>query len=537
MNKWIRFAAPALALAFAGAAWAQVQVHSQQDRGATRGVRLSGEIDFNFAVRHRVAEEIVRDDTFGGQFGSGGAAAAPGGAAPASGTVGAPTTRDDPDRETSAFFWGHVTLRAVADLDDNIQAVVEIGTVNRDDGALSEFDDGLADFVSLRLAYVDIPQFLWENLRLRAGLQEVYWNLRDRSRSGAFFLDVNEAGNPWVGVNRDRHIVRLDRGDPVGARLTFSWENWGLDFYLIPEADADATGVSDSIAANNAIYAGQFEYRFRLGDSRSDSRLQGTVAYFSGGFAGLGESSYVLAQAFGGSAPLGGVDVGLAVDGFGDEAIHDANVWTFGAGLDLMDVAASGLEIFGEIYWQTGRAGDSAAAGVGDLDADGWAFQVGFRYDWGTEGGTPWYIGAKYTFYNGDDDTADGDYDGFIGYGNLGDLLILENQVLGFGINTNLRSLKFEGGVTVQGWGRPLDLRAVLAFSDADEATPVNTAGNSRDLGTELDITATYHINSQVTFTAAGAWLWSADLLDNPAFTADARDDTWLLNFGLNVKW
>lgn len=567
MKRSLLVLTPLAALILSAGAFAQGRsIGLDDNRPATLDVDFNGEVDLNYTYQDAAIREVADD---GGTAPAHGAWT-PGGLSIA--TLGAVGNPGGHSTEGADFFWGRLTLRVQAHISDNVHAFLELETQNLDAGFIQPWGltGGHAAESSTSLhveqLYVDINQLWSDKISFRIGRQDVVVDLRGADRSGgAFFADLSEAESAWHGVNlsgflpsgagvstsKSRPVTFRDTMEPVGARFRFeSIAEDSIDFkvWLLPVVGNEDVG-GEAPDEDEAMYMANLDWY--LPDIGEDSKLMVLVAWMQGGDAGVN-----------------------GLNGTG----RDMDVITFGLGIDVRGIGDPGLELFGEVYFQTGSAGRTAAlafpgadgvAGTADdiavagnqkLDANGIAFNLGIRYEALDTRGHPWFE-VGYTYVRGDDrtGTGDGDYEGFISYENVDDFAIVEGNELGLDIDTNYEAIKVKGGLRFSSeHGQDnihLDLKVgffsfdqeiagarILGGGVAGVAGGVGALGgtvlvpdNEDDLGMEVDGKLTYHFNDQLSFHLLLAFLAGADALEG--FTADTDDNAWLMNVGMNLRF
>ena len=520
MKRSLLVLTPLVALVLCTGAYAQGgrYISLDDNRTSTLDVDFSGEIDLNWAYQNNVIREAagVGATTLGG-WAIGGSQAAD--------NAGANS------RESADFFWGRLTLRMQAHIADNVHGYLELETQNFDAGVLSPFGNsagpagaGSEDsslVPQIEQMYVDINQLWSDHISLRLGLQDVVIDLRGSDRSGgAFVFDLTESESAWHGINALGPVTFRDTMEPLGVRFRYediAESNVDFKLWLLPVIGNEDAG-GDPADEDEAGYIANLDWY--LPDIGENSKLMVILAYMLGGDAGVN---------------------GLTGTG------RDMNVLTFGLGIDIRGIGDPGVELYAEGYIQNGSAGRAIGPNAGTkLDAEGYAFNVGFRYEALDTRGHPWFE-LGYVFVRGDDgiSATDGNYEGFISYENVDDFAIIEGNELGLDIDTNYSAFKIKGGLRFSSeHGQDnihLDLKA--GFFQFDQDVPYATAfplangvtGPEDDLGVEIDASLTYHFNDQLTFDILVAFLTGADALK--AFTAGADDDSWLLNIGMNLKF
>lgn len=513
MKRSLLALTPLVALVLSTGAYAQGGrfIGLDDNRKQTLDVDFSGEIDLNWAYQDATLREAAGDGSAAGSWVIGGQAAG------------------SRSRESADFFWGRLTLRLHATIADNVKAMIALQTENIDDGTITPFGstDGTgatedsAHTPKVREMYVDVNQLWSDHISLRLGMQTVKLDMRGTDRSGgAPFVDLTEAESAFNGVQTAGPVTYRDRMSPVG--FFFRYEdivesNIDFKWYLMPTVGGEDFG-GDSPSKDEQLYLANLDWY--LPDIGENSKLNVLVAWNLGGDAGTLSAS-----------PVNGLS------GTG----RDADVLTFGLGIDVRGIGDPGLELYGEVYVQTGSAGRSAV-GASKLDARGLMFDLGFRYEALDTRGHPWFeIG--YIFVRGDDavGAADGEYEGFISYENNDDFAIIEGNELGLDIDTGYSGFKVKGGLRFSSEHMQdnihLDVKA--GFFQFDESQPLAGApaatGAEDDLGVEVDLKLTYHFNDQLSFSWLIGFLVGADGLE--PFTVNTDDDTWVTNLGMNLRF
>ena len=569
MKRSLLVLTPLAALILSSGAFAQGRYIGLDDnRTSTLDVDFNGEADLNYTYQDAVIRELADD---GGTAPIHGAWTAGGLGLATLGAVGNPGGHS---KEGADFFWGRLTLRVQTHIADNVHAFLELETQSLDAGFIQPWgltgghaaESSTAPHVEQ--LYVDINQLWDDHVSFRIGRQDVIVDMRGADRSGgAFFADLSEAESAWHGINlagftpsgagvsvtRGRPVTFRDTMEPVGVRFRYeSIAEDSIDFkvWLLPVVGNEDIG-GEAPDEDEAMYMANLDWY--LPDIGEDSKLMVLVAWMQGGDGGAGTS-------------------GLTGTG------RDMDVITFGLGIDVRGIGDPGLELFGELYFQTGSAGRTAAlafpgvdgiAGTADdiavaggqkLDAGGMAFNVGLRYESLETRGHPWFE-VSYSFHRGDDKvgTGDGDYQGFISYENVDDFAIVEGNDLGLDVDTNYSAIKVKGGLRFSSeHGQDnihLDLKvgffsfdeeingaqatagavAGVAGAVAGAGGAVLTPSFEDDLGMEVDAKLMYHFNDQLSFHILLAFLAGAEALEG--FTADTDDNTWMMNVGMNLRF
>lgn len=383
--------------------------------------------------------------------------------------------------ESENSFEGFGALRFDVEMSDKVAVVVEVGTERVDNGVIQAWGQASAQDsldIVLREANLVIGDFLTPGLWMQAGIST--WAFDVRGRGSAFAFDPRHSQS----FARNREVISTgntgapEELQPVGGVFTYKREALTLDVVLLP-----ATIEGGPASADEALYAVDLFYGF---DNRG-SRVAAILAV---------------------------VDLG---DGGGFSGSNGA-VFTFGGGV-LLNGLVPNLELYGEIYFQFGDAGELIAADE-DLSAGGFAFQVGGQYT--LENGI--WLGANITMRSGDDD-ADDEVENFMSYENVNDLLIIEDMYFGLDWDTNYFAIKFSAGIPLQVRQKDdLWITAILGICRAQE--DVQFAGSGEDgLGNELDVRARWSVTKQVALHAAIALLFGSDILEEALDALGQEDD------------
>jgi len=206
-----------------------------------------------------------------------------------------------------------------------------------------------------------------------------------------------------------------------------------------------------------------------------------------------------------------------------------SSIITIGGGASLKGLGGmEGLEVFAEFYFQSGDIGTSG-------DAGGSAFNLGGHYD--LQGDSAPWVELQFTIMSGDDNPADTDFDSFINYENVNDLLIIENQLFGFNWNTNMTTIKISGGMSFTAGGgakNNISLSGVLGICKTSE--DVGAAPNDTDkLGTEFDVKLTYWFSKAVSFDVNLGFLSGSDVLE--LVTLPSEDSASVFTVGMTGKF
>ncbi|MDX1450865.1 MAG: hypothetical protein R3246_17575, partial [Acidimicrobiia bacterium] len=268
-----------------------------------------------------------------------------------------------------------------------------------------------------------------------------------------------------------------DENEPVGAVATYTTGNWIIDLVLLP-----------------ALIEG--------GPRHSDQSLYAI------------DVMHDLAEALGMPGRAGVIIAANNTDTNRGAAINEvhARIFTIGGGTSIM--VTEGIEIYGEVYLQTGKAAEDATGG--DIDAAGQAYQFGLEWNHTVGNPMPIRAGFNYFYISGDGDTSatDDEANRFAAYENVNQLMIMENQYLGFDWDSNYTGFKLMGGTAFTVMEEnDLDVELVVGFLRTAEDVVLGTQSEDA-LGTEVDLKFNWSLNDQFSLQFALAFLTGSDVLE-----------------------
>ena len=470
--------------ALPAAAQQERNVTTSKDRGDTVKVTVSGNVVLDYVYRSR--EMTAFTDTFTAYT------------APATPSIAENT------------FEGYVAARLDIEMSDKVSALVEFGTKRVDGGAILRWGGVSASGIDLREAAVIMNDFLTADLKAQLGVTTWSFDVRGKGSSMAFdprhsqsltrnlsgAITLQETGNGRLAL-----AAAPEELESVGSTLTYSRNNLTFDLVLLPAAIEGG-----AIHGDEALYAIDGWYKLddkgsRIGMILAHSTLPGVV----------GGNSHVQLN-------------------------------TFGIGADVKSLA-EGLEVYAEVYFQFGQAGENA---VGDtIRANGRAAQAGVEYHLKSENDI--WFGINFTWMSGDDDTSASDNKAsrFVGYENIHDLMILEDQYFGFDWDSNMSVVKLMGGASFSVGGGKNNLEVSAILGNARTAKKVGFTGTtetSRKLGNEIDAKVSWHLNHQASLSLGVGYLFSSDVLeksmDATGYTAkQSLNNAWMYTLGVDVKF
>lgn len=499
MRKSLVAATAALACAMALAAAAQEgrNVTTSKDKGDTVKLNVSGRIVLDYVWRSK--ELTVFTEGF---------------------TAGVTTS----DSENT--FEGYAAVRVDVDLSEKVSAVVEIGTLRTDPiglgGGLPDniremgYEDSQGGAIALREAHVKLSELLMPELNLKIGIQD--WAFDVRGKGHGFAFDPRGSQSIVRGYNNGAQTIQesafqlLSRSAyvseqfPVGVVATYVREAMTLHLVALP-----AIMEGGNPSEDEALYALDLWYNL-------DQVGKGSRVGVIGAISTMGAQTAMPSQ------------------------LNDGSLYTVGVGVDLKNTGVEGLELYGEVYKQFGKAGQrQVGADEEDLDAKGLAFQIGAEYHFSGE--LPLWVGINYTYVSGDgdDDPTDDEVNRFLSYENVNDLLIVEDMYFGLDVDRNYTALKISAGgaLSVGTAKNNLEISAILGLCKTQEKV-TGPDGDEDKLGTEFDIRVKYLVSKQVALTGAYAILTGSDVMEQAmggSGAEDAEDKCSLLTFGVDVKF
>lgn len=194
------------------------------------------------------------------------------------------------------------------------------------------------------------------------------------------------------------------------------------------------------------------------------------------------------------------------------------------------------LYLEGQYYWKGGGF-DFVNPLIADVDYKGhsWYLYAKFAID-------QWYVGGQYAFVQGDDGSdPTKNKNGQTG-SDYNPTLLLWNDNMGFGLGSygNATGASMANAWLIQGFvgGKPmpkLSVQAALTYAKAHK-TPITAPLMEKDIGTELDLEATYQIYDNLSWWFGFGYLWAGDWYkgNNPA---NQIDNTWMVMHKLQLNF
>ena len=456
---------------------------------------------------------------------------------PSRGPDGLLGTADDGRDDRENFVDLYLTLDITAELTQNVTAMVQLG--NRRHEADRFGEDGFV--LEVKEAWVEMREFLVPELKVKLGLQNFAYSLRD---DGNYFL-LNTKETFQLGKDKEDYGV-----DVGGVRFT----------YDLTETMLPVTAELFWFRANDPgvftdwldVYGLTLDYKF----PDEKSHIQFAAINFHDNTS-TSNFSYtdVLRQypTYITTVPLLG--------GY-EPIVQSGDWWALSLGAQyFIPVGEMELELYGEGVWQTGDYSSvsfpnpyrSASDQTKSLDMDAFGGRIGAELSMPNTAWAP-KIGASYWYRSGDDKPADGDQENFVSYGKTVETLIVEDALYGMNLNTNYEVWR----ISVQVQPKE-DLTVKLQYNDFSLVEDkfqrgyvpprpwlgrwplVYTSTSSEDdLGQEIDLISTWTYSPNVAFTLGVGYFMPGDFIEkNPRMgrrtksvtqSNGADDDALLVN-------
>lgn len=383
--------------------------------------------------------------------------------------------------------------------------------------------------LGVRQIYVQMNDFLMQSLNWKFGLQSLTYDTIRKGSPLVVGFRASGAESAWAESSGAAGPLGSYRDEVRPAGLVINWHTEGVDvdfFHMLISSGS-------SVTSDEMLTGGHFTWS---ADKDMKTRVEGLIALASG---------------------TGGARAGVLTDPSVGVSGHNAEVWILGGGVAFDDMMGHvpGLSFYGQAYFNTGTYGSGvggtippigAGAAIKDIDASGVAFDVGLDYAFETGGWKPSF-GIEYTHISGNErvaaGTQDTDYEGFVGYEDIDELAILEDNEFGLDLDQNYRVLKVRGSVTGNLFpsAMPDSFTAglVVGFAWLNEEMPNKTTGalTVDKLGTEVDINVRQAVSKQVSVYSTLGWLIGSDVVEDSAAIASNDDMIFTWFIGTDIKF
>ena len=158
--------------------------------------------------------------------------------------------------------------------------------------------------------------------------------------------------------------------------------------------------------------------------------------------------------------------------------------------------------------------GSGSGTGSGTIDQDAHAFLAGVRYDLPDveDDSAPW-VDVSCWDYSGDSDSTDNSNGNFVSYEFNNDTIVLEDSYYGLDLDTNYRAFKVKGGMNLSPEWSIQGTFAYFTLNSNAGGFASNPSNNSKKLGDEFDVRATYRATDFLTFHLNAGTLQNAKAL------------------------
>ncbi len=566
MSKRLGIALLGLAALLTSPTTLVAQVNTGGSEASARAITVSGSLDFTFVHRSEGINDVLDNEYQRARV------------------FGLPGVSGNEKRaESDNFLQLYFSLRFDVELAEKVSAVLELeNRILRDQivqglgvtGEGAQSNTGLVgsqnDFaVALGQAFIEVKEFLWQQLSFKLGIQDHRYDLR--GNGNAFFMDIREselafaapvtesfAGDAYYGFEQFGFLVNIhapfDPGlyrdqarEAGGLKFTYNLDdNVFLDFFYIHVLETSASGGQGSIPDVRDDRWDEYVIGFNLDYNLDEKSLLNFI------YAGI----------------------------YGDDGHLAAH--TVGIGVDYYLTPA--LEAYLEVYGQWGQYGQISVEGFGgvpndsqEIDHEAYAGIVGLMYTFDHEL-KPW-VDLGFTYVSGDNADIstngstihpDTNHD-FVSYEDNDATMILEENHFGLDIDSNYWKIQGEMGFSAS-LDRPDDfhVRTTLAWAELNHLPTrrgINPGANglfggggddeAKELGLEWDLKLTWNYTESLDFGLGFAWLFTSEdgflhgddddartgsaggpeVGERDGFAVDDGDGLWLLTVDTRLRF
>jgi hypothetical protein len=236
-----------------------------------------------------------------------------------------------------------------------------------------------------------------------------------------------------------------------------------------------------------------------------------------------------------------------ALDGIGDAPELANGMAMTNLGLTT-DFKSGPISLTGDLEYQFGDFSDN---GTTTVDAAGYAIRVGGTMDLGAA-----KVGLLYGYGSGDDNEGDNDNDNFVNFltDTSTDVIIANYRAHVPGTftkysglsNMSLYQVNATTSFTCPITGKNVGLKGAVSYmhlnedlnttSDGNDALTTAYAGQNEDeVGTEVDLVATWALAPGLSYKVEAAWMATGDVFKTTA--ADDPDDLYFLRHNLTLAF
>ncbi len=568
-----------MALVFALATGVEAQVKTGGKNESARAITISGNLDFTFVHRSEAVNEVLDNEYQ---------------RARATATTNLGKVEDD------NFLQLYFKLRFDVELAEKVGAVLELEnrilqsdltvattTTNGVDqegvsgGAGSNANRGLIgaqnDFnVFLGQAYIEVKEFLWQQLSFKLGIQDHRYDLR--GNGNAFFMDIREAELAYATPTLEAFAGNIYYGHEIPGGVTAAGAGTGpanthgnFNGGLFRDQNREAGGLKFTYNLDDNLFVDLFW--FQTFESSAGGNLGSAVPGIAEGDDRYDE--YTI-----------GLNIDYNIDEkslfnfiyagiYGDDG--HVNVHTVGFGLDYY--LTPEFEAYIEFYGQWGDSGHVSSEGTNvahndqEVDHEAYAGIVGLKYTFDHEI-KPWFD-LSFTYVSGDDgdistngNTGPDTNHDFISYEDNDATMILEENHFGLDVDSNYWKIQGEMGITVS-LDRQDDfhISTLLAWAEVAHGPTrrgINHGANGLELdddeedelGLEWNVKMTWNYTESLDFSIGFAWLFTDEddywhnqdsgrtasaggpaIGDKDGFAVTEGEELWLLTVDTKLRF
>lgn len=381
---------------------------------------------------------------------------------------------------------------------------------------IDDFGNDIPRLFAIREVYVELASlfpdvFGEEALKLKIGVQDVMWKLRDNVDYGSFFMDVSNSGDPfWPGMI------------PGGALATRA--DWGVWDTTSRVTNPGYFEFSDPGLASSKEFGG---CRFTYDQVKKTGVKLDLLFGVTRETRQLNEDKSLEAAVFSYKFPKDQGKILTYLTMFSNNP--SSRVWSLGAGFHMY--ADNSVEVFTEMVGQAGRfledytdTGDqpnNLGALGRDIEQLAFGGYWGFRYTNYALMGL--YIEASYWYLSGDDDQTNARQQNFLSYENVDDTMIIEDDNYGLDVDTNYQACKVRTGWVVS-QKRKMYIDFLYGYFQRSRDDAIGDR-----IGQEVDVKFKWNYTESCSFMLGGAEAWGFQYI--PGY-----DHTKMVMLLFNVK-
>ena len=398
------------------------------------------------------------------------------------------------------FFDPYVTLNFDIQLENNIKAILELRNESRTDSLVRTKSGDLyitnrsnQDNLEFQFekAYIQVQDFITEGLQFKVGIIPHKYSLRPDG--GSFFLNLGESESPFNTNNHTHAMGFLATYQPVKM----------VEFYI--DAFYFKTMDSDFERNDETIFGLNFDF------------------YMPQTVQGDNGKSITLDRFF-----------NVIVAGIQDD--NQMPLWTVGFGFDYFFGSHPDVhlwELYGEALLQWGEHNPNGKAPFSsEREQDHLAFGAYLGLKWSYEAvDTKPFIDVSFWYLSGDDDDeARRKNNDLVSYEDIDSTLIMEDNNYGLDVDSNYWAVKFKTGLRLTPITKE-EVRLELLYAHFQAIDAI--AGQSKNMGDEIDVRLTWEYSADLTFSLAAGFLMNANYFEDAfdELNGRGRNNTFIIRF------